>query len=270
MSEWTIRAATPLEIEWFCRERVGYTPCVDITGIVSVTAGNYIGAMVAYDHWVPNSCEMHVWVGHAAAVSRRFIRECINYPFAHGRKVIIGRTPAWNYDALDFNERIGFREIERIDGAYGRAPGDSHVSPIDPDHEYALVIQELRHEDALKWFPPSIIDNHYGGVQWLQTAHKARLSTKTQQLSQSETSGLSFKPWSKPTVPYPKITKESLEKAWKEMEMLMKTKELELDKMMLEGESKFRKSIGDELYGSAGETSSNIIDWPLSSPKISF
>lgn len=166
-----IRAATGDELKHFCQS-LEYNPCIDIKGIVLID-DYVIRAFAAYDHWTYGSCEMHIWA--RGGVNRRFIREALGYPFKHGRNVIIGRTPSWNVNALEFNKRIGFRTTRKIPGAWGSFAG--------ADLQHDLVIQELRPVDALKWFP----EQPGCEEEWLQKARKEKL-TRTQALNPKEIS----------------------------------------------------------------------------------
>lgn len=94
-------------------------------------------ACVGYDHWTPNSVQMHIWIPRPQEVSKRFYLEGFRYPFAMcGRGLVIGITPSNNAAALHFNRRVGFKEVYRMKDAW--EPG------VD------FVVQEMRKEDC-RW-----------------------------------------------------------------------------------------------------------------------
>lgn len=267
----TIRAANDKDIQEFCR-RLGYSPCVDIKGIVQTDKDTgKVVAMVGYDHWLPASCEMHVWVSSGHPVSRPFIREALNYPFSNGRTVIIGRTPSWNIPALIFNKRIGFRVMWRCVNGYGSLLGE-------PNQLHSLVFHELRHTDVAKWFPPHIIDKYYAEVPWLREAQKKWSSTKIPPLNPGEIYGPNSPIWKGMPLPARAMTSSEREVFWK-MDSKMDSRlesppESEMEKFMRDSMENLKieyiKSLAEayvEESGLADKTSLPTTDSPSSTPE---
>lgn len=124
------------ENEKFCR-LVSYSPSVNFKAI-KLEIDDIIWAIVGYDHWTPNAVQMHSWINpNIKRLNKGFIRECLRYPFEIGKRgLVIGVTPGDNAPALEFNRRIGFKEVYRIKDGWA----------LGTD----MVIQELRRE-ACRW-----------------------------------------------------------------------------------------------------------------------
>lgn len=98
--------------------------------------GNLIGGVV-FDSFDPGArCSMHCAGERSDWCSRKLLRFCFDYVFNVARcKVVVITVLANNTEALEFNERVGFKELARVkDGA-----GDQD-----------LVILTL-HRDDCKW-----------------------------------------------------------------------------------------------------------------------
>jgi len=119
---------------------ISYSPTGGFRAIGQVTDG-IVEAAVGYDHWTPNSVQMHIWIPHPESVSRKFFQEGFRYPFLTcGRGLVIGITPSNNAPALHFNRRVGFTEVYRMRD--GWEPG------VD------FVVQEMRKENC-RWLRSS-------------------------------------------------------------------------------------------------------------------
>jgi hypothetical protein len=130
-----ISACTPNELKFFCKQ-VEYFPQTDLKGIKLVDQKGLL-AITAYDGWTENSVKIHVWIRDGGAISRKFIKESFRYPFEIAKKgLVIGITPGYNHASLEFNRRVGFREVYRIP--------DGWASGTD------LVIQLMR-RDQCRW-----------------------------------------------------------------------------------------------------------------------
>lgn len=124
-----------LMIEEFCRN-VQYSPSRNFRGIALLRDGVLVAA-TGYDHWTPNSVQMHVWVPHPKKLGPAFVRESFRYPFEiGGRGLVVGITPSDNAAALRFNKHIGFREVYRVKDAWSEG--------VD------MVVQEMR-KDECRW-----------------------------------------------------------------------------------------------------------------------
>lgn len=130
----SVEQATPHDLFHMC-ERLTYTPAAGIKGIKLVRKG-LTHAIAAYDHWTPNSVQMHIWT-LGDPITRYFIKEGFRYPFEMcGRGLVIGVTPGDNAKALEFNRRLGFRETYRVTDGWS----------LGTD----VVIQEMRRQEC-RW-----------------------------------------------------------------------------------------------------------------------
>lgn len=115
---------------------ISYSPTVGFRAIGQTNQGQVIAA-VGYDHWTPNSVQMHIWIPRPQLVSKSFFREGFRYPFEIcGRGLVVGLTPSNNAAALHFNKRVGFKEVYRMKDAWDKG--------VD------VVLQEMRKEDC-RW-----------------------------------------------------------------------------------------------------------------------
>lgn len=131
-----ISAATAQEIAYFC-SLINYYPTSNFRAIKLVKSGRVL-AVTGYDYWTPNCVEMHIWIQSPKAFwSRKFIQECFRYPFEIcNRGIVIGVTPGDNRRALEFNRRVGFKEVHRVKDGWS----------LGTD----VVIQEMRKEHC-RW-----------------------------------------------------------------------------------------------------------------------
>ncbi len=107
-----IRAASPSEIEWVCG-KLPLTYSADMKGVCNE------GAMVVYDSWTPNACQVHVYSsGPAHLLNKRFLTEVFTYGFVQCDKgKLYTITPASSTESLAVSDALGFRESYRqIDG----------------------------------------------------------------------------------------------------------------------------------------------------------
>lgn len=115
---------------------ISYSPTGGFKTIGQLDGDDVIAA-VGYDHWTPNSVQMHIWIPHPERVTRSFIQEGFRYPFLMcGRGLVVGLTPSNNSAALHFNRRVGFKEVYRMKDAW--------------DLGTDVVVQEMRREDC-RW-----------------------------------------------------------------------------------------------------------------------
>ncbi len=126
----------PDQWQWF-HERDPIVMTSDTKGVAAYRDGNLV-AVVALDHWTPNSVQIHIAVDDPLVFRYRFAEEVFEYAYNAGEKrdIIIGNTPSNNPKALKFNRHMGLTEVYRLKDVCG--PG------ID------LVIQEMRRENC-RW-----------------------------------------------------------------------------------------------------------------------
>jgi hypothetical protein len=126
-----IRSATNEEIS-FIAGKISYGPSAGCKGVVF----DDLRAGCLYDHWTPNSSNVHIYSrSPRALLSFQFVKAIFSYPFEQARLgLLIGITPADNEASLSFSRAIGFREVHRI--------RDGWRDGVD------LVIKEIRREEC--------------------------------------------------------------------------------------------------------------------------
>lgn len=115
----------------FFHDRLGIDWSEDFRGVLHVPdhlAGTtaqmeHVGVGVAYNAFVGHTCCMHVVVQKPETLTARIIREAFAFPFnVCGCVAVLGMVDSNNQAALDFDKRLGFVEIDRIEG--GALEGD--------------------------------------------------------------------------------------------------------------------------------------------------
>lgn len=130
-------SATNFEDTKFFHEKTSYVPTYQFNGMKLTAPTGKILVMVGFDYWTPNSVQMHIFIESPKALTKHFIREVFAYAFiTANRKLVIGLTPGDNAPALEFNRRIGFKEVHRI--------ADAWVDGVD------IVAQVMRRDDC-RW-----------------------------------------------------------------------------------------------------------------------
>lgn len=120
---------------WLCKQLdLVVTDHFTAMGRLDPRTGDILG-VVGYDGWNGTACEMHM-AGSPGWLSRDFIWAAFDYPFNQANcKVVIGKVPSGNVEALDIDRRLGFKTECILEGGH-------------PDG--ALHILSLRKEDC-KW-----------------------------------------------------------------------------------------------------------------------
>jgi hypothetical protein len=136
-----IRAASPEHFPWIAeRAHVSITPQLRALEAMDEESGQIL-AMVAYDGWMPNLCQMHVAVAHSFP-ARRFLRAAFGIPFIElERDLVVGWVLGTNEKALELDRRLGFRETHRIKDGWDKG--------VD------LVLFEMR-KDECKWLRKAV------------------------------------------------------------------------------------------------------------------
>lgn len=130
-----ILPSTEQDNETFC-SLVQYLPTRNFRGIKLVRDGSIV-AMAGYDHWTPNSVEMHSLILDKKGMTKSFLREIFWFPFEFAQKgLVVGVTPSDNAAALELNRKLGFRQVYTLK--------DGWSTGVD------MIIQEMRREDC-KW-----------------------------------------------------------------------------------------------------------------------
>jgi RimJ/RimL family protein N-acetyltransferase len=77
-----------------------------------------VAAAVGFNTFIGKTCCMHVVVQEPQHVTRKMIRDAFDYAFNVAKvEVIFGPVDSTNAAAIEFDKRIGFREIGRFPGA---------------------------------------------------------------------------------------------------------------------------------------------------------
>jgi hypothetical protein len=130
-----IAAASPQDVEFFCKE-VQYAPTTGARGVVFKTVTAAIAAMALYDHWTPNSVNVHIYSSSPKHLfDREFTHAIFHYPFVQcGKGLLIGITPSSHESSLAVSRYLGFREVYRMKDAWAEG--------ID------MIVKEMRKEEC--------------------------------------------------------------------------------------------------------------------------
>ena len=104
------RAATREDILWFA-EATHYIPGGQFKGVVAYRDGPPLG-MVGLDHWTHRAVFGHVCIRDVRVLVPLW-REVLQYLRSHGRKLIVGITPADNELSIRLQRSLGFKERYR-------------------------------------------------------------------------------------------------------------------------------------------------------------
>lgn len=115
-----IRAAPEAHVPWLAeRANLAITPQLRCLEAMDEESGSIL-AMVGYDGWMPNCCQMHVAVDRPFA-AKRFLRAAFGIPFIEtGRDLVVGWVLGTNQKAIDLDRRLGFRETYRVHDGWMR------------------------------------------------------------------------------------------------------------------------------------------------------
>lgn len=113
-------------VEILC-EKVGLVPTPHIRAIGRFEPRlNIIMGVVGYDGWTGTACEIHMVGLHPNWINREFIKAAFEYPFKQaGCKVLIGKVPSGNVEALKLDKHLGFTEVCVIPDAH--PDGSLHI-----------------------------------------------------------------------------------------------------------------------------------------------
>jgi hypothetical protein len=106
----------PVIWEWMNRQtRLPWSS--DLRTIASMRDDGTIACAVAYNAWTEKACWMHVAFDHQHSLTRQLWRSAFKYPFVDcGMEAVYGLTPKHLPEALQMNEKLGFKRIaETVD-----------------------------------------------------------------------------------------------------------------------------------------------------------
>ena len=107
----------------FFEARLQLRPSVDMRGVLHVPKEfehgtpnmDSVAVAVAYQNFIGRTCCMHTVIQKPEFVTPRMVRETFNYPFnVCGLSAVLALVDSENSAALDFDSRLGFKEIYRI------------------------------------------------------------------------------------------------------------------------------------------------------------
>jgi hypothetical protein len=112
-----------------------YSPGHDWKAIEAINGKNELQGLVLYDHFTPNSAQIHVYVVNPFGCLR-LRREAFRYPFEMlQRNVLIGIVESQS-KALKFALELGFREVGRVKDGFS-------------DGSDSVILEMRKHE--CKW-----------------------------------------------------------------------------------------------------------------------
>lgn len=83
----------------------------DTTGLVMTDESKPVAACVM-DSWTDNGCTLHIVIENPMVLRRGFLEEIFWYVFEErGLKMVWGFTPGDKKAALNFNDRVGMKEM---------------------------------------------------------------------------------------------------------------------------------------------------------------
>lgn len=142
-----IQATDRRLVNEFFLSRLGIEMSDDFRGVVhvpdefrdNVASMDQVAIAVGYNGFVGKTCCMHVVIQKPECLTPRIVRDAFAFPFnVCGCVAVLGMVDSLNEAALDFDRRLGFKEIDRIEG--GGLDGD-------------LVILRMTRADC-RWLRP--------------------------------------------------------------------------------------------------------------------
>ena len=119
-------------IAWLCeRIQLVPTPHIQCIGQWDNEKEELVG-VVGYDNWNDQAVEIHVAGSHPHWINKEMLYRAFYYPFVLAdRKVLIGKVSSENKSTLEFDKKLGFKEMCRIPN--GASDGDMVVLAMQRD-----------------------------------------------------------------------------------------------------------------------------------------
>lgn len=73
--------------------------------------------MVGFDHWTPNSVQLHVVATNPKCLAPIWL-EVLGFVAKHGRRLVYTVTPSDNVKSLRLQEALGFQERFRLEDGW--------------------------------------------------------------------------------------------------------------------------------------------------------
>ena len=126
---------------------IGVRATQDMQAMFWVDKDSKIEWVVAYDGFIGKLCQMHVVNLVGKMVPKKLLWAAFDYPFNQaGMEVILGVVNSHNSEAMEFDTKLGFKEMNRIKGAHDDG-GD--VVLFRMDKAECKWIKEGKHEKQL-------------------------------------------------------------------------------------------------------------------------
>ncbi len=102
-----------------------------------------VAVAVGFDGWIGHTCLMHVVIQKPDMLTRHMIREAFDYIFnTCGMNCVLGMVDSTNHPAVEFDTRLGFREVHRI--SQGGIDGDMIIFSMQKQ-DCRWIRKEIRH-----------------------------------------------------------------------------------------------------------------------------
>lgn len=133
-------------VHGFFKDRLGIHWSEDFRGVLHIPeeyqdqpkSMDHVAVAVAYNSFIGKTCCMHSVIQRPDLVNRKMVRETFAYPFnTCGCEAILALVDSTNAAALNFDTKLGFREVYRVPN--GGIDGD------------LIVLQMLRGD--CRWLP---------------------------------------------------------------------------------------------------------------------
>jgi hypothetical protein len=107
----------------FFHDRLGIHWSEDFRGVLHVPdeyqhyprSMDHVAVAVGYNSFIGHTCCLHSVIQRPDLVSRRMVRETFEFPFnTCGCEAVLGLVDSSNLPALNFNTKLGFKEVYRV------------------------------------------------------------------------------------------------------------------------------------------------------------
>lgn len=110
--------STPRELLWaWINAKLGIPLSEDFRAI-GVVQDSCLCAVVAYNGYTGRTCFMHSAIDDPSVINRTFVKAIFDYPFNQCKLThVLAMVESSNTRAMDIDRRLGFREVNRFEGA---------------------------------------------------------------------------------------------------------------------------------------------------------
>lgn len=137
------RAFTPADVA-SVRLKMAYALTESTRGIVAYDpdTAETLAVFIA-EGWTDSSVSVHQIIFKTMVLRHGWLEEIATFIFTTAaRKKMYGMVPASNHKAISLNEKIGFKQVARLEQA------------VDENTDY--IIMELKREDCPYWKQPAL------------------------------------------------------------------------------------------------------------------